>query len=126
MRYRLLETIRQYAASELAGRGNDVEAAARELHAEYFYSLAEVAAGHLTGGKQADWLARLDQEHDNLRLALETVLRDALGSVRPLRFVAALRWFWQIRGYSGEGVEALEAALARSDAGLTRNYARRR
>jgi len=68
VRYRLLETIRQYAAQELLRtRGDDEVLRVRDLHAEYFLALAETARPALSGRGQAAWLRRLDPEWDNLR-----------------------------------------------------------
>jgi predicted ATPase/class 3 adenylate cyclase len=68
VRYRLLETIRQYAAQELLrSGGEDQVVAARDRHAGYFLRLAEEAAPALAGPGQGRWLARLDLEWENLR-----------------------------------------------------------
>jgi predicted ATPase/class 3 adenylate cyclase/tetratricopeptide (TPR) repeat protein len=68
VRYRLLETIRQYSAQELVRTAGDGEMQrVRDLHAAYFLTLAEMARPALTGHEQAVWLKRLDPEWDNLR-----------------------------------------------------------
>ena len=68
VRYRTLETIRQYAAQELLRSGGEDEVvAARERHAGYFMGLAEEAAPALAGPGQGHWLRRLDLEWENLR-----------------------------------------------------------
>jgi tetratricopeptide (TPR) repeat protein len=70
VRYRMLETIRQYAAQELLRSGGEDEVvAARDRHAGYFLRLAQEAAPALTGPGQGDWLRRLDVEWENLRAA---------------------------------------------------------
>ena len=68
-RYRLLETIRQYAHERLeeAGEADTVQ----RRHAEYYAGLAEEAGEHLRAAEQLDWIARLTPETDNLRTALE-------------------------------------------------------
>jgi predicted ATPase/class 3 adenylate cyclase len=67
VRYRTLETIRQYAAQELLRSGGEDEVvAARERHAGYFMRLAEEAAPALAGPGQRHWLRRLDTEWENL------------------------------------------------------------
>ena len=68
-RYRLLETMRQYARERLLESGGGE--AVRERHREYFLALAEEAEPNLKGAEQAEWLQRLEAEHDNLRLALD-------------------------------------------------------
>ena len=68
VRYRLLETIRQYSAQELVRTAGDGETQrVRDLHAAYFLTLAQTARPALTGHEQAVWLKRLDPEWDNLR-----------------------------------------------------------
>jgi len=70
VRYRMLETIRQYAAQELLRSGGEAEVlAARDRHAGYFLGLAEQAAPALSGHGQGTWLRRLDVEWENLRAA---------------------------------------------------------
>jgi tetratricopeptide (TPR) repeat protein len=110
-RYRLLETVRQYAAERLAAAGEEEEA--REQHLAHFLALAEAAAPRLTGPEQGTWLARLEREHDNLRAALGWARAQGDGE-RGLRLAAALCWFWYMRGYLNEGRGWLEEALARA------------
>jgi non-specific serine/threonine protein kinase len=68
-RYRLLETVRQYARERLVESGG--AEAIRERHRDYFVALAEEADNKLLGAEQADSLRLLEDEHDNLRSALE-------------------------------------------------------
>ncbi|MFO1311553.1 MAG: tetratricopeptide repeat protein [Burkholderiales bacterium] len=112
-RYRMLETIRDYARNRLEERGES--AALRERHCEYFVSLAEEAESHLEGVEdQPAWLARLEAEHDNLRAALAWSLEAADGSEADLRLTGALYRFWAHRGHAREGLQWCEAATARS------------
>ena len=110
-RYRLLETIRQYIWKKLSytGRVEDL----RDAHLHWYLQLAEEAEPALTGSEQVEWLERLEEEHDNLRVALqwafESVTRDAGEAV--LRLSGALCEFWFRRSYYKEGQEWLEAAL---------------
>ena len=108
-RYRLLETIRQYAVAKLAARG-ELEAAQRQ-HAAYFLELAEANRIHKA---QAffDWSARLDQEHDNLRAALAWGQSSPLGAGLFLRLAGELWSFWQHHGYWSEARAWQTAALA--------------
>jgi hypothetical protein len=91
-RYRLYETVRQYAGERLT----DAERADLELrHAHHFTDLAERAARELEGPEEQLWLARLDAERDNLRAALKTLLAHAPANALGLCFVLApfwLRW----------------------------------
>ncbi|HEV2741795.1 MAG TPA: hypothetical protein VGV91_01430 [Rubrobacter sp.] len=68
MRYRLLETVRQYGRDKLRGSGEDAELGRR--HAAFFVTLAEEAERERSGPDQARWLVRLEAEHDNVRAAL--------------------------------------------------------
>ncbi|KAA8888481.1 AfsR/SARP family transcriptional regulator [Nocardia colli] len=98
-RYRMLETIRSYALERLAESGH--EQAVRVEHAHYFLRLAETAEAELRTADQLTALARLDAERDNLSAAL----RFAVDTADPdlgLRFIAALFWYWTLRGIHTE------------------------
>jgi predicted ATPase/DNA-binding SARP family transcriptional activator/Tfp pilus assembly protein PilF len=109
-RYRLLETVREYAAERLRSAG-DEELQARAAHARLFLQLAEVAAPHFSHGGQVAYRARLAAEHDNLLIAFDHFLAAPDGSARALRLATALGWFWSSSGCYSEGVELLGAAL---------------
>ncbi|WP_020390410.1 BTAD domain-containing putative transcriptional regulator [Kribbella catacumbae] len=108
-RYRLLESVKLYAAERLseAGEAEEVELAAIRWYAE----LAERAEPHLYGHAQREWLARLDVETPNLRGALDDAVRLGEGDL-ALRLVDALAWYWFLRGRVAEAGRAFEAALA--------------
>jgi predicted ATPase/transcriptional regulator with XRE-family HTH domain len=111
-RYRLLETIRQYAAEKLAVY-DDIEAI-RGLHFAYYLSLAEQSADvALVGRRLGAWLRQMDTELDNLRAALAWSREQADGGERYLRLAGALWLFWDHRHAVGEGTVWLEEALAR-------------
>lgn len=109
-RYRLLETIRQYALDRLveSGEAGDV----RTRHRDFFLALAERAEPELRGPEQKAWLDRLELEHDNFRAALEWARADPNGGEAGLRLAGALWWFWEVRGYWAEGRQWLQGALA--------------
>jgi predicted ATPase/DNA-binding SARP family transcriptional activator len=108
MRYRLLETVRQYAAERLSASGE--ESAVRHRHACHFLALAQTAEPELAGGKQTPWLERLEGEHDNLRASLESLLtRQDPG--HSLRLAGRLFWLWYLHGHYGEGREWLGRVL---------------
>jgi predicted ATPase/transcriptional regulator with XRE-family HTH domain/Tfp pilus assembly protein PilF len=113
-RYRLLESVRRYAAEQLAATGEDV--ATRDKHLAYCLTLAEEAAAHLTGPRQATWLDRLEQEHDNLRAALAWS-REQGAQEAGLRLGGALWRFWILRGHLSEGRRWLGAVLGESGTG---------
>jgi predicted ATPase/DNA-binding CsgD family transcriptional regulator len=108
VRYRLLDTIRQYAQEKLeqSGEIEDVKRA----HAEYFLALAEEAEPELIGPREAEWFERLVEELDNFRAALSwaPVHGEAELSLR-LAGVLGSFWFWE--GHSSEGHGWLEGAL---------------
>jgi predicted ATPase len=81
VRYRLLETVRQYAQERLSESG-EPEAVA-ERHALYYLQLAEASTAAVRSPGEGAWLARLEQEHDNLRAALAW----ASSSERPAEFL---------------------------------------
>jgi predicted ATPase/DNA-binding SARP family transcriptional activator/Tfp pilus assembly protein PilF len=108
-RYRLLETVRQYAGGRLAEEGA-VEGV-RAAHASWCLDLAETAAPELSGNRQGWWFVRLEAEHNNLRAALAHL--DSTGEARTLlRLSIALTRFWYVRGHLSEGRLWLERALA--------------
>ena len=109
-RFAMLETIREFANVKLEESG-EVEAV-RRAHAEYFLAFAEEAEPMLWGAEDAEWLDRLAQEHDNMRAALSWAMEHGEATL-ALRVSGALRWFWYMEGYYGEGRRWLEAALGK-------------
>src|SRR6266704_1907336 len=116
----MLETIREYGLEVLAASG-EMEIT-RQAHASYYLRLSEEAELELAGPRQAMWLERLEQEHENLRAVMQWSLEQAegeRGDARTreiaLRLGGALRQFWYMRSYFSEGRDFLEQALARSD-----------
>ena len=111
MRYRLLATIRAYAAEKLAASG--AEATVRRRHQEWYLALAERAEPALKGPDQLRWLDSLELDDDNLRAALDAG-DDPVGAQRALRLAAALGHYWLVRGLISEGRQHLERALVRA------------
>lgn len=109
-RYSLLNTMRQYAREKLEESGQ--EALPRTRHLDWCVSLAERAEPELTGPDQAEWLDRLEAEHDNLRAALTWSVNRRAGVEAGLRLGGALWRFWWQRGYQSEGRGWLEQALS--------------
>jgi len=116
LRYRLLETIRQFAAERLADADTEEVAAVATAHCEYFLALAEAAAPHLTGSGQGMWFARLDAEQANLRRAAGRAARDPDGTGQVLRFGVALRHYWIARSLDSEAADLLLPVLDRPEA----------
>ena len=113
-RFAMLETIREYARDRLIAAGEDERV--RERHRDYFLALAEEAEPKLMGAEQAAWLQRLEEEHENLRAALDWSFV-AAGSGGGLRLCGALQRFWSTRGHFSEGREWCVRALAKAERG---------
>ena len=109
-RYRLLETVRQYAAGQLDAMGAAAVGAARMAHRDYYLAIAEQAAPQLSPAEQAAWLDRLGAELGNLRAAIAFSLTQA-DPVPGLRLAASLWGYWRIRGHAAEGAGVLRALL---------------
>ncbi|WP_206796418.1 LuxR C-terminal-related transcriptional regulator [Amycolatopsis sp. MtRt-6] len=108
-RYRLLETLREYAAARLAEAGETD--AVRDRHLDHYLALAEAAEPELDRDKDA-WRARIEPERDNLRAALEWGLTRE-DPDRGRRLAAAAAWLWNLRGQGHEGLAYLQRAVAR-------------
>jgi predicted ATPase/class 3 adenylate cyclase len=111
-RYRLLETIRQYAGEKLLEAGK--VGLVRDRHRDWYAGLAARGEPEPDGPVQEEWLGRLEAEHDNLLAALAWSLEGDLGV--GLRLATSLGGFWGRRGYIVEGRRWLEAFLAQAPA----------
>ncbi|MEU2613722.1 BTAD domain-containing putative transcriptional regulator [Micromonospora sp. NPDC007271] len=122
-RFRMLETVRAFAAEQLAEAG-EVERL-RRAHAAYFLDLARTGDARLRGPRQLEWLRRLDADRDDLHAALrQAVAADDPGDA--LRLVAALSFYWWLRGLRGEGAVVAGRLVERLDGpppGLAEEYA---
>ncbi len=108
VRYRLLETVRAYAAERLAEAGETELVAA--AHARYFLDLAERAEPELRSREQLTWLRLLSAEHGNFNAALRHSVEIG-DAATVLRFVAALAWYWVTHDYEAEAAEWAAAAV---------------
>jgi predicted ATPase/class 3 adenylate cyclase len=118
LRYRLLETLRQYSAERLIEA--DEEEDARERHFGYYVAVAERAYEQRIEDEAAS-LAALKADHDDFRVALKSVRS------RPkdlLRLASALGWFWHLCSHYREGGMRLEEALKLNPDERSRNRAR--
>jgi predicted ATPase len=113
VRYRLLDTVREYGLERLREAGE--EEAVRERHRVCFLELAERAEMELQGPNQKEWLDQLETDHDNLRAALEWSRASPDRVNAGLRLAGALWWFWEVRGYWDEGRRWLDDLLPRAD-----------
>lgn len=109
VRFRLLETIREFALEQLSLSGELDRS--RERHAAYFLQLAEQAEERLTKSGDAAWLDLIGVEYDNLRTAFEWMIANP-GQDLALRMAQSLWPYWSGRGYYSEGREWLERALS--------------
>jgi non-specific serine/threonine protein kinase len=108
-RYRMLETVRQYAETRLRDAGLLDET--RDRHAAYFRDLAQRAEPELSGADQTSWFKRLDAEHANFVAALNHLASRGQDPAALLEFTVSLTRFWYVRGYLAEARQALALAL---------------
>jgi len=118
-RFLMLQTLREYGLELLAVTGELQPT--QTAHAHFFLALAEQAEPELQEPNQVAWLERLEQEHNNLRTALEWALEGVADEQTAerrdiaLRLSAALGRFWWVHGHYSEARTFLERALARSE-----------
>jgi len=110
VRYRLLESIRQYAREKLGDSGHGADTHAR-LH-EWAVDLSARFTGAFNTPDRSALLHRVDVEHDNLRAALRWCLRESPDARRAVALVHALWRYWVARGYWTEGLGYVREALA--------------
>jgi len=115
VRYRMLETIRQYCAGRIAdNEGPDGEQADRDAHSRFFAGLARRASGALTGWHQGEWLTTLEADHANLVVAINHFLSRPSGADEALQMIVHLDRFWHNRGHLAECATLLHRGLAAS------------
>jgi predicted ATPase/DNA-binding CsgD family transcriptional regulator/class 3 adenylate cyclase len=119
-RYRLLETIRQFAADRLDQAGE--ASATRDRHLAQVLAFAEAIEPELQRDMDA-WRTRLELEHGNLRAALDWGLA-APDPDRGRRLAATLPWLWHLHGRGLEGIEVLRRAVGRAPDDRSRLQAR--
>jgi non-specific serine/threonine protein kinase len=109
-RYRLLETIRQYALEKLLAAGE--ASAVRQSHVDYYLQMAEESEPFIFGSGSALVFGRLERELDNLRVATEWASASG-GAIEALRILGAIVYFWFARGLPGsEWEERIQHALS--------------
>lgn len=109
-RFVMLELLREFALEQLKASGE--EETIRFQHASFFLEIAEQAEAKMESPDQVEWVHRMEQEHDNLRAALEwSYTAEAAGDICS-RLAGSLGYFWEARGYFSEGRERLSAVLA--------------
>lgn len=119
-RYRMMETIRQFAREKLLDSGEG--ARLRNRHLDYFLHWVEEVEPKLKGAEQLVWLTHLEIERDNSRAALEWAVDN--DEEAGLRLAGGLVWHWWLRVHWREGWEWLERLLARSEESLSAAHAK--
>ncbi len=112
-RYRMLETIRDYAIEKL--NASDEGAAIASQHCDYFFAYAKEAKVGYRGAKQDYWLRRTELELDNLRASTNLALNGGTDPVIAVKMAVAMQTFWILRGYATEGRNVIRTALAMTE-----------
>jgi non-specific serine/threonine protein kinase len=107
-RYHLLETIRSYALEKLAKSHENSSIKDRFL--DFYLRLVEEASDQIRGSEEIRAYQRLEEEHDNVRVALAWALESRKVDA-AIRLACGLHLFWPVHGYSTEGIAWLEKAL---------------
>jgi predicted ATPase/class 3 adenylate cyclase len=110
-RYRMLDTVRQYALEGLRRSADDTST--REAHLGYFLGVVEAARPHLVGPEQGAWMARLDLENENILAAHDWCGTSVRGAECDVRLIAALKHYWLNRGMLGQGYSIAKEAIDR-------------
>ncbi|MER7986170.1 LuxR C-terminal-related transcriptional regulator [Streptomyces noursei] len=120
VRFRMLDTLRDYGRARLADRGDGAVTARR--HRDWYARLIETAGIEWAGPRQAEWAARLQLEHANLRHALEYCMSTP-GEARVGLRMAAVPWFWGAMDHLTEARLWLDRGLALEEPSLERAWA---
>jgi non-specific serine/threonine protein kinase len=109
VRYRLLETIRQYGQTHLteSGQGRSL----RRRHRDYYHDLAVRADAAVMSPRQTEWLLRLRPDLANIRVALESCLTEPGHAQAGLQIASALQYYWLFHGLLREARQWLTRAL---------------
>jgi non-specific serine/threonine protein kinase len=109
-RYHMLETVRQYSRDDLVQKGECEDVCRR--HRDYYVAVAEEAEPHIRSSGQTYWFELLEEENDNIRVALRSLVGTESDGERELRIAGALGRFWMIRGHWSEGQAHYDDLLA--------------
>lgn len=121
-RFRLLESVRQYAWRQLDAAGE--LAAVRDRHLDHLVAVAERAEPLLDHDKDG-WLARIEPQRENVRAALDWGLAPSTDDPeRGRRLAAATAWLWNYHGHGPEGIAVLRRAMGRDPGARTLLQAR--
>ena len=108
-RYRMLETVRDYALEKLEQAGDSAPTAAR--HSQHYFSFAKAVRDGLRGPGQPTWIKRMEAELDNVRAGIAVALAGGVDQVIAVKYAVAMQGFWILRGYTTEGRNAVSAVL---------------
>jgi non-specific serine/threonine protein kinase len=109
-RYRMLDTIRDYAREKLEESGDAPAVAAR--HCDHYFALAKTIRDGLEGADQPVWIRRGETELDNLRAAIALALAGGTDPIIAVKLAVTMTPFWTLRGYLSEGRAVVRAAMA--------------
>ncbi len=108
VRFRFLETVREYGQQQITKTGEYLEV--RRRHRDWYQRLVRSAWSEWASARQAYWIERLEREMSNIREALEFGLSDCADAA--LGIAACQHYFWIVSGRLGEGRRWLDRALA--------------
>ncbi len=109
-RYRMLDTLRDYARDKLTEQ--DPASATAVRHCAFYFDLAKQASRGMQGAEQGHWARQLEEELQNLRAASAFALGPGNDAVVAVKLAVALTGFWILRGHASEGRKLVHAALA--------------
>jgi len=109
-RYRMLETIRDYAREKLELAGERPAIAAR--HCDCYFAFTKQANYGMRGPEQGEWIQRMEADLDNVRSAMALALSGDVDQLIAVKMAVAMQTFWTLRGYATEGRSLVRAALA--------------
>src|SRR5258706_4358117 len=121
IRYRFLETIREYAREKLSESGEERQI--QDRHLGFYINLSENAEQNYRNKEQLLWFVVMEKERDNLREALDFVLHTDQ-SETSLRLIGTAFWLWFFRGSWSEGQGRVEDALSQSPEGNSTSRAK--
>jgi non-specific serine/threonine protein kinase len=108
MRYRMLDSVRDYGLKKLRARGDEL--ALRGRHRDYYSALCRQAWEHWTDPEQPQWFERLEGDHDNLRAALDRCVENLEPGV-GCQMASDMWLYWEARGHLTEGRRRLATLL---------------
>jgi predicted ATPase/class 3 adenylate cyclase len=109
-RYRMLETIRDYAQDKLEKSGESAPISVR--HCDHYFAKAKQANFGMRGPEQAVWIRLVEGDLDNFRAAIALALTGGTDVFLAVKLAVQLQVFWTLRGYATEGRSLIRSALA--------------